>query len=101
MTRLDLHAPAGRARRHPIQDPTHRREVREMNATRMKMAVHADRAARLAAEAQEVRNARATRRAPRADERRIRRAIGRSLVRIGARIAAEPGAERLQPAGSR
>jgi hypothetical protein len=101
MTRLDLHAPAGRARRHPIQPPAHRREVSEMNATRIQMAVHADRAARFAAEAHEARNARAARRAAPADERRIRRAIGRSLVRIGARIAAEPGAERLQPAGSR
>jgi hypothetical protein len=69
-----------------------------MNATRIQMAVHADRAARLAAEAQEARNAR---RATRADERRIRRAIGRSIVRLGARIAAEPAVERLQPAGSR
>ncbi len=98
MTRLDLHAPAGRARRHPIHPPAQGREVREMNLTRFKMAVQADRAARLAAEAQE---ARIARRASRADERRIRRAIGRSIVRVGARIAADPAPERLQPAGSR
>jgi len=98
MTRLDLHTPAGRARRHPIDPPAQRREVREMNLTRFKMAVQADRTARLAAEAQE---ARIARRASRADERRIRRAIGRSIVRIGARIAADPASERLQPAGSR
>jgi hypothetical protein len=101
MTRPDLHAPAGRARRNPSQ--THREEVIEMpkNAVRCVDAVHADRAARFMAEAHHARLARATRRAPRADERRIRRAVGRSIVRIGARIAADPALERLQPAGLR
>ena len=70
-----------------------------MNAIRYVDAVHADRAARFAAEAQP-RHAIA-RRASGADERRIRRAIGRSIVRVGARIAADPAPERLQPAGSR
>jgi len=68
------------------------------NAIRAIDAIHADRAARFEAEAQQ---ARVGRRAARADERRLRRAIGRSLVRVGARIAAEPAAERFQPAGSR
>ena len=101
MTRPDLHAPAGRARRHPSRD--HREEVIEMpkNAVRYVNAVHADRAARFMAEAHQARVARATRRAPRADERRIRRAVGRSIVRLGARIAADPALERLQPAGLR
>jgi hypothetical protein len=72
--------------------------VSDVNAIRQILAVHADRAARFAAEAQEARIARL---ASRADERRIRRAIGRSIVRVGARIAADPPTERLQPAGSR
>lgn len=100
MTRPDLLAPAGRARPRPDHPPAHRREVSEMprNAVRYFDAVHADRAARFAAEA---RVDRLARRAPRSSDRRIRRAIGRSLVAVGARIAAEPAAERLQPAGSR
>jgi hypothetical protein len=64
-------------------------------------AIHADRVARFTAEAE---RAALARRSPRPDARRvgwIRRAVGRSIVRIGARIAAEPAAERLQPAGSR
>ena len=71
------------------------------NTVRYVNAVHADRAARFAAEAHNDRVARASRRAPRSDERRIRRAVGRSIVRLGARIAADPALERLQPAGSR
>ena len=100
MTRLDLHASAGRARPHPTSAPAHRKEVIEMpkNAVRYVNAVHADRVARFRAEAH---LARVARRAPRADERRIRRALGRSIVRLGARIAADPALERLQPAGSR
>jgi len=69
-----------------------------MNAIRIIDAVHEDRAARFAAEAQ---RARIAREASAADERRVRRAIGRSIVRVGARIAADPPIERLQPAGSR
>jgi hypothetical protein len=68
------------------------------NTTRAINAIHADRAARFAAEAH---RARIARRTSGADERRIRRAIGRSIVRVGARIAADPGTELLQPAGSR
>jgi hypothetical protein len=98
MTGLDLLHPAGRARPHPIHPHAHRREVSTVNTIRVIQAVHADRAARFAAEAQQ---ARIARRANGADERRIRRAIGRSLVRFGARIAADPPIERLQPAGSR
>jgi len=89
---------AGRARRHPIQHPAHRREVSDMNAIRIARAVHADRAARFEAEAQQ---ARLARRASVAGERRVRRALGRSIVRLGERIAADPSAERLVPAGSR
>jgi hypothetical protein len=69
--------------------------VSDMNDIRIMRAVHADRAARFEAEA---RQARIARRASPADERRVRRAIGRSIVRIGARIAADAPAERLQPA---
>lgn len=64
-------------------------------------AIHADRVARFTAEAE---RAALVRGSQRPDERRvrsIRRAVGRSIVRIGARIAAEPAVERLQPAGSR
>lgn len=99
MTRPDPHAPAGRARRHPTSQNAHREEVIEMpkNALRYVNAIHADRAARFEAEALQARVARL---APR-DERRIRRAVGRSIVRVGARIAADPALERLQPAGLR
>jgi hypothetical protein len=74
------------------------------NTIRAINAIHADRAARFGAEARVARiadEARIARRASGADERRIRRAIGRSIVRIGARIAADPAPERLVPAGSR
>ena len=98
MTRFDLLHPAGRARPRPEHPPAHRREVSDVNAIRHILAVHADRAARFEAEAQQARIARL---ATRADERRVRRAIGRSIVRVGARIAADPPTERLQPAGSR
>jgi len=103
MSRLDAHA-AGRARRHPIHPPAHRREVSDMNAIRIIQAVHEDRATRFQAEARQARfvaEARAAGRASRDGERRIRRAIGRSIVRVGARIAADPVPERLQPAGFR
>jgi hypothetical protein len=65
-------------------------------------AVHADRLARLHAEA---RQARLTRTA-RTDTRRLRRVVGRSLVGAGQRIAAEAAAperpiEHMTPAGSR
>jgi hypothetical protein len=98
MNRHDHHNPAGRDRPHQIHSPARPKEVSEMNDIRIMRAVHADRAARFEAEA---RQARIARRASPADERRVRRAIGRSIVRIGARIAADAPAERLQPAGSR
>jgi hypothetical protein len=65
-------------------------------------AVHADRLARLHAEARQARLARPLR----TDARRLRRALGRSLVRAGQRIAAEASAperpiDNLTPAGSR
>jgi len=99
MTGHDPHAPAGRARRHPTSQNAHREEVIEMpkNAIRYVNAIHSDRAARFGAEAL---HARVARRAPRG-ERRIRRAVGHSIVRVGARIAADPALERLQPAGTR
>ncbi len=98
MTRTDSLHPAGRAGPRPGHPPAHRREVSAVNDIRIIQAVHADRAARFEAEA---RQARIARRASRAAERRIRRAIGRSIVKVGARIAADPPSERLQPAGSR
>ena len=97
MTGYDPLHPAGRARPRPGHPPAHRREVSVVNDIRIH-AVHADRAARFQAEAQQARIARL---ASHADERRVRRAIGRSIVRIGARIAADAPTERLQPAGSR
>jgi hypothetical protein len=69
-----------------------------MNSIRIVDAVHADRAARLRAEAEAHRLAR---RSGPAGRRRIRRAVGRSIVAIGARIAADPAPERLQPTGPR
>jgi hypothetical protein len=74
------------------------------NQIRAINAIHADRAARFEAEAQRARIAaeiRSDRRASGPDGRRIRRLIGRSIVRVGTRIAADPVPERLQPAGSR
>ena len=67
------------------------------NAIRAINAIHADRAARFGAEAEQVRIAHeihVARRADRPAERRIRRAVGRSIVRLGARIAADPAVER-------
>ena len=65
-------------------------------------AVHADRIARLYREARQARLARSTR----TDERRLRRALGRSPIRAGQRIASEATApertiEHVTPAGSR
>jgi hypothetical protein len=74
-----------------------------MNAIRTVQAIHRDRAARYHAEARHDRIATEIRRTARvpAGERRVRRAIGRSIVRVGARIAAEPVPDTLVPAGSR
>ncbi len=65
-------------------------------------AVHDDRLARLHDEADQARLARSTR----TETRRLRRVLGRSLVRAGQRIAAEASVperpiEQLTPAGSR
>ena len=98
MTSRDQLRPAGRARPATDHSPARRREVSAVNAIRIIHAVHADRAARFAAEAQRARLVGA---ATSAGDRRIRRAIGRSIVRLGARIAADPAAERLHPAGFR
>jgi hypothetical protein len=66
------------------------------------MAVHAERLARLHVEARRERPVRPAR----TETRRLRRAIGRSLVRAGQMIAAEASApersiDHLTPAGSR
>jgi hypothetical protein len=78
-------------------------EISPMNAhTTYAWTVHEDRLARLHAEAVHERFARSVPTGPRC----LRRAIGRSLVRAGQRLAAEAAAqdrpvERLTPAGSR
>jgi hypothetical protein len=106
---MTTHAPrAGRDRPPgPMFHATHdQREVHPMNAQiQLLQAVHADRIARLHAEARQARQARQARSA-RTDERRLRRALGRSLVRAGQRIAAEATApdrtiEHVTPAGFR
>jgi len=74
------------------------------NAIRVINAIHADRAARFRAEAEQARIAHeihGARRADRSDERRIRRAVGRSIVRLGARLAAGPAVERCVLAAGR
>lgn len=91
MTRFDPLQPAGRARPRPGNPHAHRREVNDVNNfTRVIDAYHADRATRFEAEA---RHARFARGEPGADERRFRRTIGRFVVRVGARIAADPAVE--------
>jgi hypothetical protein len=93
----------GRPPNRTVHAPPHHREVHAMNAQiQFLQAVHADRLARLHAEAHQARLARSTR----TESRRLRRALGRSLVRAGQRIAAESSApertlEHLTPAGSR
>jgi hypothetical protein len=79
------------------------REVHAMNTQiQVLQAIHADRLARLHAEAQRARLARAAG----TDTRRLRRALGRTIVRAGQRIAAETAApersvDHLTPAGLR
>ena len=108
MNWLDSTAPGGRAR--PPSDPdrfrAHRKEVSAMFASaQIIRAIHDDRAARFEAEARadryaaEIRAARIRR--DEAGRRRIRRAIGRSIVRVGQRIAADRAAETLPAAGAR
>ena len=82
---------------HTIDD---QREVHPMNAQiQYLQSLHADRIARRHREARQARSTRT-------DERRLRRALGRSLVRAGQRIAAEATApertiEHVTPAGTR
>ena len=70
----------GRPPNRPVHAPLDHREVHAMNTQILVMqAVHADRLARLHAEAH---RARLVRPVP-AETRRLRRTIGRSLVRAG------------------
>ena len=103
MTTLAPGTGRGRPPSRTVHAPLHHREVHAMN-TQIKFlqAVHADRLARLYADAYQARLARSAR----TDARRLRRALGRSLVRAGQRIAAEASAperpvDNLTPAGSR
>ncbi len=72
----------------------------------IKRAIHDERIARYRAEARAERfraDARARRgdRQPDAERHAFRRAVGRSIIRFGERIAAERSIERLEPTGSR
>jgi hypothetical protein len=74
------------------------------NQIRAINAIHAERAARFRAEAEQARIAheiRIAQRDVRSRERWIRRAVGRSIVRLGARIAADPAVERCVLAAGR
>ena len=92
----------GRPPTHPIHAHLDHREVHAMNThIEILRAVHADRLARLHAEAHRARLV-----PSRSEARRLRRALGHSLVRAGQRIAAEASTaerpiEHLTPAGSR
>ena len=93
----------GRPPTRPIHAHLDHREVHAMNThIQILQAVHADRLARLHAEAHQARLAPPAR----SEARRLRRALGHSLVRAGQRIAAEASTadrpiEHLTPAGSR
>ena len=93
----------GRPPSRTVHAPLDHREVHAMNTQiQFLQAVHADRLARLHAEARQAGLARSAR----TDGRRLRRALGRSLIRAGQRIAAEASTperpvEHLTPAGSR
>ncbi len=103
MTTLAPGTGRGRPPSRTVHAPLHHREVHAMNTQiQFLQAVHADRLARLHAEARQAHLARSTR----TDGRRLRRALGRSLMRAGQRIAAEASApertvEHLTPAGPR
>jgi hypothetical protein len=103
MTSLTPGSVRGRPPHRSIHAPLDHREVHAVNSQiQFMLAVHADRLARLHAEARQERLARPAR----TDSRRLRRALGRSLVRAGQRIAAEASApdraiEQLSPAGHR
>ncbi len=93
---FDADIDAGRRRRRST--PTiARKEVTAMNRTMTSyiFAVHAERIGRYRAEARAERLRRELR-----TDRSLRRAFGRTLVRFGERIAADPD-ERFQPAASR
>ena len=99
-------APGTGRSRYPgrsVHAPLEHREVHAMNAqTELMLAVNEDRLARLRAEARQAHLARSAQ----TDTRRLRRALGRSLIRAGQRIAAEASApdrpiEHLSPAGPR
>jgi len=93
MNRLEPRLDPGRLRPAPLHDH-HRREVRAVNSPILVLhAAQRDRVARLHAEAAV---ARLVRRSP---ERRLRRALGRSIVRLGERLASEP-AELVSPTRS-
>jgi len=86
MSTLATGAGRGRPPRRTDHAPLHDREVHAMNAQiQYLQAVHEDRLARLHAEARQARLARSSRN----DTRRLRRVLGRSLVRAGQRLAAE------------
>jgi hypothetical protein len=93
----------GRPPTRTVHAPHEHREVHAMNTQiEILQAVHADRLARLHAEAHRARLVRPAR----TETRRLRRALGRSLVRAGQRIAAEASTpersiDHLTPAGSR
>ena len=103
MTTLAPGTGRGRPPSRPLDAPLDHREVHAMNSQiQFMLAVHADRLARLHAEARREHLARSSR----TDTRRLRRALGRSLVRAGQRLAAEASAqdrsiEHLTPAGPR
>jgi hypothetical protein len=96
-------AAGGSPPHQPVRDRRLHLELNPMNAHILyAWTIHEDRLAHLHAEAERNRLARSV---P-TDARRLRRTIGRSLVRAGQRLAAEAAAqdrpaERLTPAGSR
>ena len=93
-TRVAPETDPGRLR--PALTRRNRREIRAMNGQLLALrAAQQDRVARYLAEAEAARLV-----GKRSSERRIRRVVGRSIVRLGERLAAEP-AERLTPARSR
>ena len=103
MTTLAPGTGRGRPPSRTVHAHLDHREVHAMNTQiQFLQAVHADRLARLYAEAYQARLARSAQ----TDARRLRRALGHSLVRAGRRIAAEATApersiDNLTPADSR
>ncbi len=94
---FDADPDVGRRRRRP-PPAIARKEVTAMNQLMnnyVVFAVHAERVGRYRAEAEAERLRRES-----AIDRRFRRAVGRSLVRFGERLAAEAD-ERFEPVASR